>query len=128
QSTRATSVIAAGAVIVILMLDQAVFTVCDFATGVAADRVTRTLGRLGLYVTAALSLSCLSFLALPFLAPAGAAVFLALTLVWTATSSALRAPPLMLLGKYTAKPQQPFLARLALPCSGGGRAAAPDLR
>ena len=119
--------IAAGAVIVILMLDQAVFTVCDFATGIAADRVTRTLGRLGLYVTVATALSCLAFLALPFLAPAGAAVFLALTLVWTATSSALRAPPLMLLGKYTAKPQQPFLASLALLGSGVAGALAPYL-
>jgi MFS family permease len=42
-------------------------------------------------------------------------------------SSALRAPPLMLLGKYTAKPQQPFLASLALLGSGVAGALAPYL-
>ena len=38
--------IAAGAVIYILMLDQAIFTVTDFAMGVAADKVSRLVGRL----------------------------------------------------------------------------------
>jgi MFS family permease len=50
--------IAPKAVIPILMLDQAIFTVCDFATGIAADKVTRVLGRLGVWVTAATALSC----------------------------------------------------------------------
>lgn len=106
--------IPASAVIWILMLDQAVFTVCDFLTGVAADKVTRTLGRIGPYVVAATALSCAAFLALPLVAAAGAPALLALTLVWTITSSALRAPPLMLLGKYAAKPALPYLSSLAM--------------
>ena len=101
--------IPAAAVILILMLDQLVFVVCDFATGIAADKVTRVLGRLGKWVAAVTALSCAAFLALPFVAGAGAPVFLALTLLWAVTSSALRAPPLMLLGKYAAKPSIPFL-------------------
>jgi hypothetical protein len=119
--------IPASAVILILMLDQAVFTVCDFLTGIAADKVTRTLGRIGPYVVAATALSCAAFLALPLVAAAGAPALLALTLVWTITSSALRAPPLMLLGKYATKPALPYLASLAMLGYGIAGAVAPYL-
>jgi hypothetical protein len=119
--------IPAAAVILILMLDQAVFTVCDFLTGIAADKVTRTLGRIGPYVVAATALSCAAFLALPLVATAGAPALLALTLVWTITSSALRAPPLMLLGKYAAKPALPYLSSLAMLGYGLAGAVAPYL-
>jgi len=119
--------IPASAVIWILMLDQAVFTVCDFLTGVAADKVTRTLGRIGPYVVAATALSCAAFLALPLVAAAGAPALLAVTLVWTITSSALRAPPLMLLGKYAAKPALPYLSSLAMLGYGLAGAVAPYL-
>jgi MFS family permease len=116
-----------GAVILLLMLDQAVFTVCDFATGIAADKVTRVLGRLGQWVAAVTALSCAAFLALPFVAGAGAPVFLALTLLWAVTSSALRAPPLMLLGKYAAKPAIPLLSALAMLGYGIAGALGPYL-
>jgi hypothetical protein len=106
--------IAAGAVILILLLDQAIFTVCDFFTGIAADKVTRTLGRLGPLVAGVTVVSCVAFFALPLVAPAGAAAFIAVTVLWTVTSSALRAPPIMLLGKYAAKPALPYLASLAM--------------
>jgi hypothetical protein len=119
--------IAAGSVILLLMLDQLVFTVCDFATGIAADRVTRVLGRLGVWVVAVTVVSCLAFFALPLVAAAGAPVFLALTLVWTVSSSALRAPPLMLLGKYAAKPSIPYLSSLAMLGYGVAGAAGPYL-
>jgi hypothetical protein len=119
--------IAASSVILILMLDQAIFTVCDFATGVAADKVTRVLGRLGVWVAAVTAISCAAFLALPFATAGGAAVFLTLTIVWTITSSALRAPPLMLLGKYAAKPSLPFLSSLAMLGYGIAGALAPYL-
>jgi len=119
--------IPASAVPLVLMLDQIVFTACDFATGIAADRITRGLGLLGPYVTAATVLSCLAFLALPFLADAGAATFLGLTLLWTTTSSALRAPPLTLLGKYAARPAHASLAGIALLGYGFAGALAPYL-
>ena len=105
--------IAPAAVILLLMLDQAIFTVSDFATGLAADKMTKVLGRLGFWVAIATAVSCAAFLALPFIAGAGAAV--------------LRAPPLMLLGKYAAKPQFPFLAALALLGTGIAGAIAPYL-
>lgn len=119
--------IAASSVILILMLDQLVFTVCDFATGIAADKVTRVLGRLGVWVVAVTVVSCIAFVALPLVAKAGAPVLLAVTLVWTVSSSALRAPPLMLLGKYAAKPSIPYLTSLAMLGYGVAGALGPYL-
>lgn len=115
------------AVVLILLLDQAIFTVCDFATGIAADKVTRVLGRLGVYVVAATALSCAAFLVMPEIAGVGAPVLLAFIVVWTVTSSALRAPPLMLLGKYARKPAIPFLSALAMLGYGIAGALGPYL-
>jgi hypothetical protein len=121
--------IAGGTVIFILMLDQAIFTVTDFAMGVAADKVSRLVGRLGHWVAAITLLSCIAFVALPFVAGArlGPAVFLTLTITWAITSSALRAPPLMLLGKYAARPAIPYLTSLAMLGLGVAGAVSPYL-
>ncbi len=121
--------IAAGAVIYILMLDQAIFTVTDFAMGVAADKVSRLVGRLGHWVAAITLVSCLAFVGLPFVAGAhlSPAALLALTITWAVTSSALRAPPLMLLGKYAARPAIPYLASLAMVGIGVAGAVSPYL-
>src|ERR1700753_2850793 len=58
--------IAPSAVILILMLDQAVFTVTDTAMGIAADRVSSFVGRLSLFVGILTTISCAAFVALPF--------------------------------------------------------------
>jgi len=117
------------AVIIILMLDQAIFTVTDFAMGLAADKVSRLLGRLGHWVAAITLASCVAFVALPLIAGAGLgpAPFLALTIIWAITSSALRAPPLMLLGRYAARPAIPYLASLAMLGIGVAGAVSPYL-
>ena len=114
-------------VIFILMLDQVIFALIDFSMGFAADRVARVFGRLAKMVVLLTLVSCLAFLLLPFAAPAGAAVFLALTVIWSVTSSALRAPPLMLLGKYAARPAVPWLASLSLFGIGVAGAVSPYL-
>ena len=60
------------------------------------------------------ALSCAAFVALPFVAGAGPGAqgwFIALIVIWAVTSSALRAPPLTLLGKYRARPQFRFWRR-----------------
>ncbi|MCA1477759.1 MFS transporter [Bradyrhizobium sp. NBAIM08] len=122
--------IAPSAVILILMLDQAIFTIADTAMGVAADRLAPHVGRLGLFVALVTAISCGAFVALPFVAGAGAAAqgwFIALIVIWSITSSALRAPPLTLLGKYRAKPQVPFLAALAMLGYGVAGAVSPYL-
>jgi hypothetical protein len=121
--------IAAGAVIYILMLDQAIFTVTDFAMGVAADKVSRLVGRLGHWVSAITALSCAAFVALPYVAGTklGPTTLLVLIVIWAVTSSALRAPPLMLLGKYAARPAIPYLMSLAMLGLGIAGAVSPYL-
>lgn len=121
--------LSAGAVAIVLMLDQITFTVTDFSMGVAADKVSQVLGRLGHWVAGITFISCLAFVGLPFIAAGhlGAAPFLALTLLWAVTSSALRAPPLMLLGKYAARPAIPYLGSLAMLGLGIASAASPFL-
>jgi MFS family permease len=101
----------------VLLVDQLVFMVMDVYTGIAADRVQRTLGRLGPMIVGWTVVSCLAFLLLPhavLLGTAAPAAALLLTLVWTTTSSALRAPPWVLLGKHAAKPALPWASALML--------------
>jgi len=121
--------IPAGDVTLILLLDQAIFVGTDLAMGVAADRVARVVGRLGYFILAVTLVSCAAFLLLPFVAEpdAGAPIFLVFAILWSATSSALRAPPLVLIGKYAAKPAQPLLASLSLFGLGIAGALAPYL-
>jgi MFS family permease len=121
--------LSAGAVIVILMLDQIIFTITDFSMGVAADKVSRLVGRLGHWAAVITAVSCAAFVTLPFIADThlGAPVLLALTVIWAVTSSALRAPPLMLLGKYAARSAIPYLASLAMLGLGIAGAVSPYL-
>jgi len=116
------------AVPLILLADQVVFVAMDFALGVMADRVARQVGRLGRVVVAVTLVSAAALLLLPWVAPRGApGLFLGLTAVWAATSSALRAPPLMLLGKHAARSAVPWLAALTLLGLGLASALAPYL-
>jgi hypothetical protein len=98
--------------------------------GIAADKIAPVVGRLGLFVGGVTTISCAAFVALPFVAGAGVAAqgwFIALIVIWSITSSALRAPPLTLLGKYRARPQVPFLAALAMLGYGVAGAVSPYL-
>src|SRR3954454_6315969 len=122
--------IASSAVIFILMVDQAIFSITDTAMGIAADKIAPVVGRLGVFVGWVTALSCAAFIALPFVAGTGPGAqvwFLALILIWVVTSSALRAPPLTLLGKYRAKPAIPFLSALAMLGYGLAGAVSPYL-
>ncbi|HEV7601885.1 MAG TPA: MFS transporter [Bradyrhizobium sp.] len=122
--------IAPTAVILILMLDQAIFTITDTAMGIFADKIAPIVGRLGVFVASLTALSCAAFVALPFIAETGPnsqAIFIALIVIWSITSSALRAPPLTLLGKYGARPQIPLLSALAMLGYGVAGAVSPYL-
>jgi Major Facilitator Superfamily len=122
--------IAPSYVILILMLDQAIFTITDTAMGIFADKIAPIVGRLGVVVATLTVLSCAAFIALPFVAETGPnaqAVFITLIVIWAITSSALRAPPLTLLGKYAARPQIPFLSALAMLGYGVAGAVSPYL-
>ena len=122
--------IAPATVILILMLDQAIFTVTDTAMGIAADRIAPFVGKLGVFVGLLTGFSCAAFIALPFVAGTGPGAqiwFIVLIVIWVVTSSALRAPPLTLLGKHRARPQIPFLAALAMLGYGLAGAVSPYL-
>jgi hypothetical protein len=112
----------------ILALTPLVLVVCDWAAGLWADRAGAVIGRIGRLVVATTALSCAAFLALPFVAPnADPPVLLALVVVWSATSSALRAPPIVLLGRYAPKSSHPMLIALLLLGPGVAGAASPYL-
>jgi MFS family permease len=122
--------IAPAAVIFILMLDQAIFTITDTAMGIVADKIAPFVGRLGVFVGTLTALSCAAFVALPFVAGTGPGAqpwFIGLIVIWSITSSALRAPPLTLLGKHRAKPSVPFLSALAMLGYGVAGAVSPYL-
>ncbi|HKA46266.1 MAG TPA: MFS transporter [Burkholderiales bacterium] len=116
--------------IYILMLDQLIFMIMDVVMGMAADRAGRVLGRIGPLILGATAFSCVAFLLIPHAvrwgayAPAGA---VALLLVWAVTSSALRAPPWVLLSKYAAAPGVPWMNALLLTGLAIGGAIAPYL-
>jgi hypothetical protein len=116
--------------IYILMLDQLIFMVADVVMGMAADRAARVIGRVGPLILAATAFSCVAFLLIPHAAHWGAfapAASLALLLIWTATSSALRAPPWVMLSKHAAAPQLPWINALMLTGLAVGGALAPYL-
>ena len=122
--------IAPSTVILVLMMDQAIFTITDTAMGIAADRIAPFVGRLGIFVGGLTALSCAAFVVLPFVAGTGPAAqgwFIALIVLWAITSSALRAPPLTLLGKHRAKPSIPFLSALVMVGYGLAGAVSPYL-
>jgi hypothetical protein len=120
--------IAPTAVILILMLDQAIFTITDTAMRIAADRIASLVGRIGMFVGVLTAISCAAFVASPFVTGTGPGAqvwFIGLILIWVVTSSALRAPPLTLLGKYRARSQIPFLSALAMLGYGLAGAVSP---
>lgn len=120
--------IAPSAVVLILILDQAIFTLSDTAMGLAADRIGRAAARFGLFIGLLTAVSCAAFVALPFVAAsAGPAVFIGLIAIWALTSSVLRAPPLTLLGRHAAQPAIPFLAALVMLGYGVAGAVSPYL-
>jgi MFS family permease len=112
----------------ILLMDQVIFIACDWAAGVYADRVARAYGRVGGVMAVATLVSCVAFIALPYVAPgAGPVVFLFLTVLWSATSSALRAPPFVLMSRYSDKSRAPWVVGFYLFGLGVASAIAPFL-
>jgi len=112
----------------ILLLDQLTFMVMDVVTGMAADRAGRTLGRIGPLIVGLTVASCAAFLLIPHAAgTASPALLLALILVWTVTSSALRAPPWVLLDRHAAAPSVPWMSALMLTGLAVGGAVGPYL-
>ncbi|MDY6998196.1 MAG: MFS transporter [Actinomycetota bacterium] len=111
----------------ILVADQLIFVLCDWAAGMASDTVAHIVGRLGRIVAAVTAVSASAFLLLPLVTDFGPGLFLVLVALWAVTSSALRAPPLTLIGRYTPPDQQPRISSLFLLGLGLSSAVAPFL-
>lgn len=112
----------------LLLADQAIFAVMDWSLGTMADRMAGAMRRLGNAIALVALVSCGAFLALPLVAPAGSpALLVAVTVVWSATSSALRAPPWVLIGRHVPGPSQPWAAGLFLLGLGIAGAVSPYL-
>ncbi|MGE5616528.1 MAG: MFS transporter [Bacillota bacterium] len=112
----------------ILMMDQGIFIVCDWAAGVYADRVAQLLGRVGKTMAIATVVSCVAFIALPFIAPtAGALPFLFVTVLWSVTSSALRAPPFVIVARHVDLARRSWMAGVYVLGLGLAGAVAPYL-
>jgi hypothetical protein len=92
--------IASSWVIWILVADQAIFAVSDWAAGVYADRVAGVVGRLGRAILLAALISAGMLAAMPWLAQGGHGLLLLIAIaVWAAASSLLRAPAFSLLAR-----------------------------
>jgi hypothetical protein len=118
--------VAASVVPWVLLADQAIFLVCDWLAGVFADRMGDAVVRLGRAIAGVTLVSCAAFLALPLVAPRGSAAGLAgLMLVWSASSSMLRAPPLALAGRFASRPSRAWLVGLYALGLGAAGAVAP---
>lgn len=112
----------------LLVMDQLVFVVTDLVVGIWSDRAAAVQGRVARGVLVATAVSTAAFLALPWAAPTGSpGLFVAVTIVWAVTSSALRAPPLTLLGRYVARPALPGMVALVALGLGLANAASPYL-
>jgi MFS family permease len=112
----------------ILLMDQVIFIACDWAAGVYADRVARAYGRVGGVMAGATIFSCVAFIALPYVAPAaGPVAFLFLTVLWSISSSALRAPPFVLMGRYADERRAPWVVGFYVFGMGVASALAPFL-
>jgi MFS family permease len=82
----------------LLMADQALFAICDLWAGARTDSAVSALTRAGRVLVIAVVVSSVAFALLPATSSRG--LFLAAVIVWVVASSALRVPPLALLGRY----------------------------
>jgi len=109
----------------ILMMDQVIFVVTDLALGVMADRVANAMRRLGGWVLAVSVVSALAFVLLP--RAVSPAWLVALTALWAATSSVLRAPPMVMIARRLHGSTPSFLVACSLLGVGLAGALAPML-
>lgn len=105
----------ASLVVWVVLLDQALFTVTDWASAVLADRIAQVWRRIGAAIAAAALLCGLFFALMPSAAGSGSpSLLLAVVGCWAALSSFLRAPVLALLGRIGSATRQGWAVGLAL--------------
>ena len=97
----------------IIAADQLIFALADWWMGVAVDWARAALRRIGPILVLLSAISALAMLLMPWLAATPMFFLLAIG-VWVATSSALRAPPYVLLSRYAGRVTLPRLAGIQL--------------
>jgi MFS family permease len=110
----------------IIAADQLIFALADWWMGVAVDRARAALRRIGSMLVLLSAVSALAMLLMPWLAATPVLFLLAIS-VWVATSSALRAPPYVLLSRYAGRATLPRLAGIQLLGLAVASALAPYL-
>jgi len=117
----------------VILFDQLVFAIMDILMGFGSDRAARLMRQVGPFIVAINTVSCLGFIAMPWIASngdtgsIGQTLWVIALLLWIATSSVLRAPTFMLLAKHAAAPQMPSLVAINLAGLAIGAALAPYL-
>lgn len=117
----------------VILFDQLVFAIMDILMGFGSDRAARLMRQIGPFIVAVNTVSCLGFMAMPWIASngdtgaIGQTLWITALLLWIATSSVLRAPTFMLLAKHAAAPQVPSLVAINLAGLAIGAALAPYL-
>lgn len=109
----------------ILLMDQVIFVAMDSALGVAADRVANAMRHLAGWILAMTVASCAAFVLLPHTTSPG--ILLGLTAVWAATSSALRAPPMVIISRRIKTSATSFFVASSFLGLGIAAALAPAL-
>lgn len=109
----------------ILLMDQAIFAIADSAMGIAADRMANAMHRLGVWILAISVVSGVAFVLLP--AATSPALLVGLTALWAATSSALRAPPMVIIARRLEHSAAPLLIAWSILGIGLAGALAPML-
>ena len=110
----------------ILAADQLIFALADWSVGVAVDRARSALRAIGPTLVLLSAVSAVAMLLLPWLAATPTLLMLA-TAVWVATSSALRAPPYVLLSRCAGRSALSRLAGIQLLGLAVASALAPYL-
>lgn len=116
-----------------VLLDQLLFAVMDVLMGFAADRIRYLIGRIGPFILGVNTLSCIGFVAMPWLAETGSlgvlgqAVWVGALVLWVATSSVLRAPAFVLVTQHASQSQVSWLVALSLVGLAVGGAVGPYL-
>lgn len=112
----------------ILALDQAIFVATDWAAGAAAGRAVAGLRRIAPILVGTTLISTIAFALLPIVAATeSTTTFLVLIILWTLSTAALRAPPLVLLSNYAPRAARPWLASMCTVGIGLAAALAPAL-
>lgn len=109
----------------ILLMDQVIFVAMDCALGIAADRVANAMRHLGGWILAMTVASCAAFVLLPH--ATSPVLLIGLTAVWAATSSALRAPPMVIISRSMKTSATPFFVACSFLGLGIAAALAPTL-